>query len=76
MIIPKTRKFTQLQSLEMYSVLVEIHEALKDKSENKGGILKLGQYEIGWLVGIGELLNKINHQVNEPAIYTAVERLK
>ena len=64
--IPKTPKFTQLQSLEMYSVLVEIHSALEDKNNNKGGLNKIFQYEIGWFVGISELLNKINDQVNEP----------
>jgi len=56
-------KFTQLESLEMYDILVEIHEALMDKSENKGGIVKLSQYEIGWLMGIDELLKRINDPV-------------
>ncbi len=56
-------QFTQQQSQEMYDILVEIHEALTDKSENKGGILKLGQYEIGWLMGIDDLLKKINDRV-------------
>ena len=56
-------QFTQQQYQEMYDILVEIHEALTDKSENKGGIVKLGQYEIGWLMGIDELLKKINDQV-------------
>ena len=70
MMIPKTPKFTQLQSLEMYSVLVEIHSALEDKKKNKGGLNKIFQYEIGWFVGIGELLDKINDQVNEPVIDT------
>ena len=52
--------FTKEQSREMYNILVEIHDALKDKSTNKGGIKKLSQYEIGWLIGIEEFLNKIN----------------
>ncbi len=67
MIIPKTPKFTQLQSLEMYSVLAEIHKALEDKKNNKGGLNKIFQYEIGWFVGIGELLDKINGQASELA---------
>ena len=46
----------------MYDILVEIHEALSDKRDNKGGILKLGQYEIGWLLGIDDLLKKIKGQ--------------
>ena len=57
-------KFTQQESQEMYDILVEIHDALTDKSQNKGGILKLGQYEIGWLMAIDELLKKINGEVN------------
>ena len=55
-------QFTQQQSREMYDILVEIHEALSDKRDNKGGILKLGQYEIGWLLGIDDLLKKIKGQ--------------
>jgi len=72
MMIPKTSKFTQLQSMEMYSVLVEIHSALENKKNNKGGLNKIFQYEIGWFVGIGDLLDKIN----DPAINTGVKRLK
>lgn len=53
-------EFTGEQSREMFDILVEIHDALRDKSMNKGGIKKLSQYEIGWLIGIDELLKKIN----------------
>jgi len=56
----KTPNFTQKQVKEMYQILFEIHDALKDKSMNKGSIMKLSQYEIGWLIGIEELLDKIN----------------
>ena len=76
MMIPKIPKFTQLQSLEMYSVLEEIHSALEVKKDNKGGLNKIFQYEIGWFVGIGELLDKIKNQASDPVINTAVERLK
>ncbi len=55
----KAPNFTQKQAKEMYQILFEIHDALSDKSMNKGGILKLSQYEIGWLIGIEELLDKI-----------------
>ncbi len=57
------RQFSQKESEEMYNIIVEIHESLTDKSESKGGVLKLGQYEIGWLIGIDELLKKINERV-------------
>ncbi len=53
-------RFTGEQSHEMFDILVEIHDALKDKSMNKGGIKKLSQYEIGWLIGIEEFLKKNN----------------
>ena len=51
----------------MYSVLEEIHSALEDKKNNKGGLNKIFQYEIGWFIGIDELLKKIKDQVSEPA---------
>ena len=57
-------KFAKEQSREMYDILVEIHSALSDKSMNKGGILKLSQYEIGWLLGIDEFLTKIGKHDN------------
>jgi len=53
-------QFTQQQSQEMYRVLVEIHSALEDKKNNKGGLNKIFQYEIGWFIGIDKLLKKIN----------------
>jgi len=52
-------QFTQQQSREMYAALEEIHEALMDKRETKGGMLELSPYEIGWLVGIDGLLKRI-----------------
>ena len=57
-------KFTEQESQEMYDILAEIHDALTDKSNNKGGILKLSQYEIGWLMGINDLLKKIHGRIN------------
>ena len=58
-------KFTQQEAREMYDALVEIHDTLTDKHDNSGGILKLGQYEMGWLIGIGEILKKIDDPNSE-----------
>ena len=55
-------QFTQQQSQEMYDILAEIHESLTDKRMYKGSLLRLSQYEIGWLLGIGKLLKKIHKQ--------------
>ncbi|PCH66650.1 MAG: hypothetical protein COC01_07600, partial [Bacteroidetes bacterium] len=57
--------FTQQQAREMYQILLQIHDALKDKSMNKGGLNKISQYEIGWFIGIDELLSKVNDRVSE-----------
>ncbi|PCH92854.1 MAG: hypothetical protein COB85_07730 [Bacteroidetes bacterium] len=59
--------FSKEQAKEMYKILVEIHSALEDKKNNKGGLNKIFQYEIGWLVGIGELLKRINYPISRPA---------
>ena len=63
--IPKTQKFTPEQSWEMYRILVEIHSALEDKKNNKGGLNKIFQYEIGWLVGIDDFFNRIGRPNND-----------
>ncbi len=57
-------EFTKEQSVEMYNILIEIRDALKDKSTNTD--FKLSVVEIGWFRGIDRFLNKIYaHMRNE-----------
>ncbi len=62
-IIPKLLaeqiKFTKEQVQEMYRILMEIHDALLDKRNNKKEN-RLNLYEIGWLISIDELLIEID----------------
>ena len=58
--------FTKEQAREMYEILVEIHSALEDKKKNRGGLNMIFQYEIGWLIGIGEVLRRINYSISRP----------
>lgn len=53
------KKFTEEHSKEMYDILAEIQDTLKDKSRNKGDF-ELTLYERIWLKYITELMDKIN----------------
>lgn len=53
------KKFTSEQVQEMYDILAEIMETLKDKSRNKGDF-ELTLYERFWLKYISELFAKLN----------------
>lgn len=53
-------KFTQQHSQEMFDILVEIYETLTAKSEINDANYPLSQYEISWLMGIDELLKRMN----------------
>ena len=53
-------EFTEEQSREMYQILFEIHDALRDKSENRGGLNMISIVEIGWFLSIDGLFNKIH----------------
>lgn len=58
--------FTQDQSNEMYEIVLEIRDALKDKKENDTkGKLALSTYEIGWFYGIDNFLKKLEHPIDE-----------
>ena len=59
--------FTKDQINEMYRILFEIYDALRDKSANRGGLNRISVVEIGWLIGIEGLFNKI-HGDKIPAI--------
>jgi hypothetical protein len=66
----KQPQFTKEQAHEMCQILIEIHDALRDKSMNDKGIMGLSQFEIGWYVGIGDFFNRmglydINHEHDE-----------
>lgn len=60
--------FTARHSQEMYDMLLEIEETLKDKSYNKGNF-QLALYEGFWLKFISELMGKIkvNSKTNKTA---------
>jgi len=55
----KTPNLTQEQVKEMYHILMEIYDGLKDKNTNIGPN-KIALYEKVWMYGIEELLDKIN----------------
>ena len=54
--------FNKEQIKEMYQIQFEIHDALRDKSMNTGGINRISVVEIGWLMGIEEILDKIHKE--------------
>jgi len=61
----KQPRFTEKDIEEMYQILIEIHDGLRDKCINEGGMLKLSPYEIGWLVGIDDFFKKIGKPDND-----------
>ncbi len=57
----KAPSLTQEQVNEMYQILMEIHDGLKDKNTNTGSN-KIAIYEKVWMSGIEEILDKINEE--------------
>ena len=59
--------FTKEQAKEMYRLLVQIHEALKDKSTATTKGMKLNVLERGWLLGIDKVFEKTEKHKIKPA---------
>lgn len=59
----ENKVFTQKEAREMFDILVEIHDALKDKRTNKD--FKLSVVERGWFLSIDEFLNKIDTPIEK-----------
>ncbi len=60
--IIENRVFTQKEAKGMFDIIAEIHSALKDKRTNTGKG-KIRVVEMGWFLGIDELINQMKEPV-------------
>ena len=58
----ENKVFTQKEAKGMFDILAQIHSALKDKKRNTGKG-KISVVEMGWFLGIDELINQMKEPV-------------